>query len=199
MTTSPTVSFSRTQSFRSPFEHFVSLEIFEPVIHEVTVEWLRGAELWKLVETDFYEQYEFNLWDIVLPPELEFLRARNSIHKLRRDLEQLFGARLGPRVNIVAHKLVPEQRIRIHNDFIPGGETHRLLVQLGTGATEEDGGLLMFFKGPNASDVSKVFRPLSNTAVGFRISPHSHHAVSTQRRGDRFTLVYSFFAETNVV
>ena len=94
----------------------------------------------------------------------------------------------------IAEKSVkPGQRIRLHNDFIAGAETHRLMIQLNQGWKDENGGFLLFFNSADASDLHKVFRPVHNSAVGFAISPESYHAVSTLHAGERFTLVYSFY------
>ena len=87
----------------------------------------------------------------------------------------------------------PGQRIRIHNDFIPGRETHRLLLQLNRDWSEDCGGMLLMFQRPQPDGISRMIQPSSCSALGFAISPDSHHAVSTVHKGQRFTLVYSFY------
>ena len=118
----------------------------------------------------------------------------NAAKGLRRAIGNHFGKHLGPRVELVAHKLVEGQRIAIHNDFLVGGETHRLTVQLNRGLDDEDGGFFMLFNSFDAADVHRVLRPVSGTGIGFEIGPHSHHAVSRMHGGERYTLVYSFHA-----
>jgi hypothetical protein len=39
-----------------------------------------------------------------------------------------------------------------------------------------------------------VFSPVHDSVVGFAISEDSNHAVSTTHGGERFTLVFSFYA-----
>ena len=95
---------------------------------------------------------------------------------------------------ITAHKLNRTQRIRVHNDARPGGETHRLLIQLNRGWDEAYGGLLMLFGGPEVETLSHVIVPVSRSAFGFEITEASHHAVSKVYQGDRYTLVFSFYA-----
>ena len=95
---------------------------------------------------------------------------------------------------VTAHKLLPGQTIRVHNDHRPRGETHRLLVQLNRGWDDEQGGLLLLFGSAAADDVRRILRPTHRSATAFEISPKSFHAVSTIRRGERYTLVYSFRA-----
>jgi Rps23 Pro-64 3,4-dihydroxylase Tpa1-like proline 4-hydroxylase len=91
------------------------------------------------------------------------------------------------------HKLAPGQRIRIHNDYIAGQESHRVLVQLNRGWTDDNGGVLLFFGSEDAGDIRKAFRPLHDSCVAFEISQQSHHAVTPVARGERYTLVYSFY------
>ncbi len=112
----------------------------------------------------------------------------------RRFIEEEFGCRLTDRVDLVAHTLLPGQRIAIHNDYLVGEETHRLTVQLNRGLSDEDGGFFMLFNSLDAADLHRVLRPVSNTAIAFEISTKSHHAVSRLHGGERYTLVYSFHA-----
>ena len=100
---------------------------------------------------------------------------------------------LANRVEVVAHKLVRGQRIRQHNDFIPGYETHRLTLQLNRGLDEAAGGWFVLFSGPEPSDIHKILLPRHNSALGFAISQSSFHAVSPLARSERYTLVFSFY------
>ena len=161
--------------------------------------WLETNTQWKLVEADFYEQYECSFWNVELPPQMMFLTKEKFVAYLRNKICGLFETQLAERVDIAARKLIPGQRIRLHNDFISGQETHRLLIQLNRGWADENGGLLMLFNSPEPSDIHRVFLPVHNTALAFEISPESNHAVSTVHADQRFTLVYSFFGnEANV-
>lgn len=184
---------SRTESFLSPFEYFTSAEALNANLAARTLAWLETGAPWKLVETDFYEQYEFSLWNAALPSGIEILVSDDFINNLRALVGELFKTVLGRKIDVNAHKLVQGQRIRIHNDFVSGEETHRLLIQLNRGWNNEDGGLLLLFNSSNPADIHKVFRPVHNTALGFIVSPTSNHAVSTVHGGERFTLVYSFY------
>ncbi|QHN05363.1 2OG-Fe(II) oxygenase [Granulicella sp. WH15] len=99
-----------------------------------------------------------------------------------------------PQIDITAHKLNRTQKIRIHNDARPDGETHRFLIQLNRGWSDENGGMLMLFRGPEVETLEDVILPTSRSAFGFEISPASYHAVSQVHQGDRYTLVFSFYA-----
>jgi hypothetical protein len=109
---------------------------------------------------------------------------------------RLFGVRFRQDVTVVAHRLVPGHRIGIHNDYLPGGETHRFVVQVNRGLSDADGGLLMLFGSADPTDVRKVLRPVNTSAFAFEISPTSHHAVSQMHCNVRYSIVFSFYADT---
>ena len=176
-----------------PFPYFVSPEALQPDISQTVLAWLETDVPWQLVKTDFYEQLEFSLWDVDLPRSLYFLHSPSFLTAIRKYFEESFKVDLNDHPDITAHKLIPGQRIRLHNDFIPSAETHRLIIQFNKDWPDENGGLLLFFNSSDPADIHKVFRPQHNSAVGFAITKNSYHAVSTIHAGERFTLVYSFF------
>lgn len=179
----------------TPFKFFLARQAFTAELSAVFLEWLESKAPWQLVEASFYEQYEFSLLDVTLPNELRDAFSSTSISYLNNLVATAFDVRLDERFDATAHKLVPGQRIRIHNDYVPGRETHRVLIQLNRGWVDDNGGILMFFNSPNPVDVAHVFRPTHNSCVAFEISPLSLHAVSTIHSGHRFTLVFSFYAK----
>lgn len=175
-----------------PYEHFVAPAAMPSRCLDCLA-WLEEEAPWTLTTTEFYEQYEFSLRDVALPPYLQQLVCPDALASLRRQLCEQFGKHLSEGVDVTAHKLVCGQTIRIHNDFIPGGESHRLLLQLNRGWKPKHGGYLMLFSGPEPESVSKVIEPFNGSIHGFSISPQSYHAVSTVHSGQRFTIVYSFY------
>jgi Rps23 Pro-64 3,4-dihydroxylase Tpa1-like proline 4-hydroxylase len=189
------LNISPFEVFSEPFPYAVSARAFDDGVSTDILAWLESEAPWKLVETGFYEQFEFSFVDAVLPAGLTFLREQTFIDSLASEIRRLFGVSLSGRVDATAHRLLPGQRIRIHNDFIPEAETHRLLIQLNRRWRDEDGGFLLFFNSPDPADVHKVLRPVHNRVVAFAISPDSHHAVTTVHGGERYTLIYSFYAE----
>jgi len=177
----------------TPFPHFALRGALGEIDSVALLEWLERDAPWQLKIAEFYQQYEFSLLDVELPPLLEPLFRHERVTVLKSCVERLFDAELAPRHDITVHKLVPGQRIRIHNDFIPGRESHRILVQLNRGWADANGGVLLLFGSDDANDVRKAFRPLHDSCVAFEISPRSHHAVTPVEHGERFTLVYSFY------
>jgi len=186
------LGLTSVESFSKPFEYFVSPQALRDDLSTTLLTWLETEAPWKLVETDFYEQYEFSFWDVDVPSHLLVLRKPSFLNHLKTKFEHCFKVNLCNEIDVAAHKLIPGQRIRIHNDFISGEKTCRLLIQLNRGCKDENGGLLLLFNSPDPADIHKAFRPIHNTAVGFVVSPTSNHAVSAIHGGERFTLVYSF-------
>jgi len=186
------INLSSVERFSQPFEYFLSPQALRDDVSTTLLAWLETEAPWKLVETDFYEQYEFSFWDVEVPPELLVLREPDFLNELKARFENLFKVELGKDIDIAAHRLIPGQRIRLHNDFIAGERAYRLLIQMNRGCKDEDGGLLFLFNSADPADIHKVFRPIHNDAIGFIVSPASNHAVSLIHSGERFTLVYSF-------
>lgn len=186
------LDFSPSRVFSEPFLYAISSRAFRPAVSFAILEWLELEAPWRLVETDFYEQFEFSFDTANTPEHLMFLADNSFLDFLRVEVQKMLRVRLSEKVDATAHRMVPGQRIRIHNDFLPTGETHRLLIQLNREWRNDDGGFLLFFRSRNPADVHRVFRPVHNSAIAFAISPNSNHAVTTIHGGQRFTLVYSF-------
>ena len=178
-----------------PFEHFTG-QAKLPRGCEEWLDWLETDAPWKLTTAEFYEQYEFSLLDASLPPVVRCMASPETLTALRRRMSECFRRPLAELVEVTAHKLVPDQTIRVHNDYIVGGESHRLLLQLNRGWEPSNGGYLMFFGGPEPETVSEVIEPINGSVQAFSISPRSYHAVSTVHRGERFTVVYSFYPDS---
>ncbi len=178
-----------------PFEHFVG-RCMLPAVCMGCLDWLEKEAPWELTIAEFYEQYEFSLLHAPLAPVVQPLVYPETLAELRRRMFEHFRHPLSERVDVTAHKLVREQTIRIHNDYILGGESHRLLLQLNRGWEPLHGGYLMLFGGPEPEMISKVVEPRNGSVQAFAVSPRSFHAVSTVHAGERFTIVYSFYPDS---
>lgn len=176
-----------------PFRYGLIAGCMEQSLASSMLEWLEEGAPWKLRVADFYEQHEFSFDDVVLPDSLAESFSQNALDELRVHMEGRFGVELSSRIDVTAHRLTHGQHIKIHNDFIPGEESHRLLIQLNRGWEDANGGLLILFNSSDPADVHRVLRPLHNTGLVFEISETSLHAVTPIQAGDRYTLVFSFF------
>jgi Rps23 Pro-64 3,4-dihydroxylase Tpa1-like proline 4-hydroxylase len=114
--------------------------------------------------------------------------------ELKGRMESIFETTLADRWNIVVHKMLPNQRIGVHNDA-PGAEseTHRLVAHLNRGWKEQDGGYFVLLDSNNPNENVRIFQPLHNTAIGFALFDKSYHSVSKIEQGVRYTIVYSFW------
>ncbi len=185
--------FKVHHSYSHPFQYFEGEGALPKDLLSSLIDWLHRGAPWKLVEADFYEQYEFDLMSVNLPAEFNLLTAPSALMELRGNVEKHFQIDLLDQVDVTAHKLVGGQRIRLHNDYLDYGETHRLILQLNPHWSAACGGFLMVFNGSDANDIHRVIPPRLNSLFGFAIGPSSFHAVSTVKGGERLTLVYSFY------
>ena len=176
----------------SPFPHAVCSHALPSDLAAQILAWFETAAPWVLRIESFYEQYELNLHQAGLPTHLAHLVSDAFIEELATNFLSPITDDALILVEANAHKLLPGQTIRIHNDFIGGEETHRVLLQINRNWSDENGGLLMLFASAAADDVARVIRPLHRSGLGFEISPASYHAVSTVHASERYTLVYSF-------
>ncbi len=92
----------------------------------------------KLVEADFYTQFEFNFEDVSLPEEIAFLYKGNFLNYLIKQFEELFSVRLANQVDVTAHRLVRGHTIRLHTYTHLTLETQRMLIQLNRHWTDEN-------------------------------------------------------------
>ncbi len=177
-----------------PFRYSAIPKALETDVSSALLDWFEKDAPWVLRIAEFYEQHEFVVRNEVLPTHLREPFSAVELGSLREQVARLFDVQLSERIDVTAHRLTKGQRIRIHNDYIPGQETHRLLIQLNRGWIDENGGALMLFNSDEPTDVHRVFRPVHNTGLLFEISRDSLHAVTPIHNGERFTLVMSFFA-----
>jgi hypothetical protein len=187
------IDVTGSQLVLSPFRHFTIRRCINDVTASALLDWFETEAPWHLVKTNFYEQYEFSLFDAELPSYAGLLIEPRGVAHARSQMAVLFGVEFEQRVNVVAHKLSPGQRIAIHNDYLAGEETHRLVVQLNRGLDDDAGGMFILFNSADPSDIHQVLRPLHLSGLGFEISARSFHAVSRMHAGDRYTLVFSFY------
>ena len=178
--------------FQAPYSHFQTSSAFYGNVAGKIYNWFSGDAPWRLVETDFYEQYEFSLLNVILPSQLRFLIHPASLRFVKQKMEKIFNVPLTERVGMTAHKLSNGQSIRLHNDYIEKQETHRLIIHLNPEWKDKNGGLFIICHSPKPEDIYGIIRPLDNSAIGFAISEHSNHAVSKVNGPNRYSLVYSF-------
>ena len=178
-----------------PFRYFLARRCLDRDIEHALLDWFETLAPWTLVETDFYEQYEFSMLHTCLPPPLAVLTQQSNLSLLRGAMGALFEVEFSDHMSMLAHKLVPGQRIAIHNDYLDGKETHRLTIQLNRGLHDRNGGMFVLFNSPDPHDIHRIIRPIAGSGLGFEIGEDSNHAVSKLHHGERYTLVYTFYAE----
>ena len=182
-----------------PFPHFVIAGVLGEAELGSLYAFFESTDLWEYTRTDFYTQYEFSLLHAALPEACGWINDAGIIAALEKDFCRYFGEKSLKLTAVTAHKLTDGYRMGVHNDFLGGEETHRLVIQVNRNWSEDRGGFLMLFHSDQASDVARVVQPLNNSAMGFEISERSFHAVSTVHDFTRYTLVYTFAREDDGV
>ena len=99
------LGLSSVETFSTPFEFFVSPEALRDDLSARVLEWFETEAPWKLVETDFYEQYEFSLWDVDVPSQLLVLLEPGFLNELKRKVGDLFAVEFSNDIDVAAHKL----------------------------------------------------------------------------------------------
>ena len=181
--------------YHDPFPYFTAMAALDRELISSSLTWLESEARWKLVEVDFYEQYELCSTEDQLPESVSALTGPVFMDAMRQEVGGLFHRSFASRVSWSIHKLLTGQRIRIHNDLLANGETHRVILHLNQGWSITQGGFLMLFNSANPVDVHRVLMPLAGSVVGFEISEKSNHAVSLVLDGERFAVVYSLYAD----
>lgn len=186
-------TFAQVRAAHEPFPHMRIEGILTDEHAGAALAWLRDHAPWNLRIEDFYEQHEFSLLNTELGEAVATLAAPAFVEAVRHEMQDRFSV-LGALqlVDVTAHRLTCGQTIRIHNDFLEGEETHRLLIQLNDGWDVGRGGLLMLFAGSTPETLRHVVMPTHASGFAFEISPTSFHAVSSVVSGERFTVVYTF-------
>jgi len=121
-----------------------------------------------------------------------------ALMELGRDLiEREFRCVLGRHFTVGCNRMVEGQLIRIHNDSPDGArgvwENYRQLLYLDKDYTDDCGGALCLFAGSDTSTITRAVRPVFNTCVAMQLSTTSYHAVSKIRRGERYSVVVSYW------
>ena len=195
MTQHRLTNLDSVQLYEEPFPHFTANAILNEDAVALLLKWFEFEACWKLVEADFYEQYELDLSKCDLQSHLSFLTSEDALDEIQRVVASLFRRPCFDRVEWAVHKLMRGQRIRIHNDLLGLGETHRVILHINRGWSFSQGGFLMMFNSPEPVDVHRVLMPQNGSLVGFEISEKSSHAVSLVLDGERYAVVYSLYAD----
>ena len=99
------ISLEKREFFSDPFPHFHSMRVLDPDVALRMLQWLETAAPWKLVETSFYEQFEFSLGDVEIPDHLSFLEDGSFTSAVLEQMTSTFNVPLADKVEMVAHKL----------------------------------------------------------------------------------------------
>lgn len=132
-----------------PYPHAQAERFFSPGLCSALLDYLESAVAWQERHIDdFYDLLQIDLTQVELQAEVRFLTTPGFLDELRRGVERLFGCVLDRRAEVTVHKMLPGYKIKVHTDS-GKGQSHRLLVQLNRGWSEEAGGVLMLLDSEN--------------------------------------------------
>ena len=114
----------------APFAHSTALAPLPAEVCEALLQWFETDAPWALRVASFYEQWEIHLGR-GLPPSAAEALSDAMVERLVAGMLKPIGACSPLLTEVTAHKLIPGQTIRIHNDHLNEGET-----QPGVSATQ---------------------------------------------------------------
>lgn len=178
-----------------PFSHFALPGVLDAETASAVVDWLDDVDGWQERHSaGFCRYFELIVSATPFPPRLAFLNDRPWLDRVRDAMAATFGIDFGSHVSLAIHKFVPGCGIRLHTDHGTDPDTHRFIIHLNRGWSEDNGGLLLLLDGARLDtldDSHRYYLPDHRLAVGFEISDRSFHAVSEVISGTRYTLCYS--------
>jgi len=179
-----------------PFKHLMGIDFFPNGESQIILNWLKKKENWELHTEDFFEQFEYTIFEDKVPLEINSIFNEYWRKSIIKQIEEIFGILLTSKIQISARKYGIGQGIGIHNDnpnVSMDYETHRLIIYLNEDFVDRFGGYLVLFNSKNISDIYKVIRPINNSYFCFEASPLSWHAVTNINEGVRYSINISFW------
>jgi len=167
-----------------PVRHLHLVRALPVEIADALRDSLEKATSWFHVRQSFYEVDVLANLDresIFRRPEVAVLLGR-----VRDCAESELGLRLSRRAQLHVHRFTKGTGAGLHSDSGESGA--RLVVFLEGGWQEGDGGELLLVN--NGGVRGKLISPRHNTAVLFLTEAGSLHAVTEQRSGVRYSLVF---------
>ena len=151
---------------------------------------------WFKKDTYFYTQYK----SYVEPSDkhaLARLYRPSFFFPFKARLEKALGVGFQNKIRVIAHKLITEDEIGVHNDYSDpeiGCENFRFVFQFAEPGQLISGGELTFLSSRTKEDVIKQYSYSANTGICFEITPRSFHFV-TAVNGERHTMVVYLWGE----
>ncbi|MEH6989571.1 2OG-Fe(II) oxygenase [Cytobacillus firmus] len=192
---SKTLYFNDIRYFNHPYPHIQVNDVLIPSVANEILNWLKKTKIWEVQDTTNQKSMAFNLEPSIIPEELVNLFSGPELIKLLHRFEEIFNESFDNKMVVTAFKHRKGEGTAIHNDFgADANFTHRFILYVNDGWTEQDGGSLGLFSSESIESLVKVVNPIHNTGVGLVFSQDSHHAVGAVRDGVRYSLVFSLTA-----
>jgi hypothetical protein len=182
---------SKMAWFHRPFAFAVGVNALQNA--DDVLDWLAGNDRWRRHDGGFYTADVMSVEKLDPPALCAPLFNAEGRSGLERAASLLFGEQLQLHGPVVAHRMTPPQGIGIHSDAPqPDEETHRLVVLLADGWSRPQGGHFVLLERDSPMSARMIIPHRHNTAIAFRLTGQSFHAVTTLTSGRRFSIVASF-------
>ena len=186
----PFCSGMDVRSVSSPYRHVRMYPILEPALAQRALSWLRHTKAWERQEGAFFRHDSFALTPEVVAPEVEAIVSPKTLGSLRALLQSRFATEVEPFAHVEAHRSTRRDDIGLHTDA--DVREIRLMLNLNTRWTPDQGGVLQLQDRPDHRCRRVRYRPLHNSATAFCTAQDSYHRVSPVQEGERYTLLYRF-------
>lgn len=197
MTTNRPFDFPSVQLQQTPFAHFFVPNFCDDSLACRLLDWFESGADWKSRKMEkFYRYSDINLRTSDLPEDMAFLTDDSFVDYLRYEVGKSFGIMLEGYVDITAHRLAAGDRIRTHSDWVALRFTHRMLIQVNRGWRPGQGGVLgLLDRDPKSGGRPRVksIEPAHRSGFAFEVSETSFHRVTRVVKGERYTLIFSFY------
>lgn len=180
--------------FTRPYRHFLCFETLDEAVLAEAKAVLRGPLPWETRVGSFYVTYRLDLRAHLRGNDGPRFVHEDFLFTMRDRMAEIFSTPLSDDIQVLGHKMVPDQTVGVHNDNPGlGYESYRIVTQFTEDHRPEDGGTLNIYASPRSEDVYQSIRPCLNMSFGFEMSGHSYHSVSKVNNRQRDALIFNFW------
>ncbi len=184
--------------FDEPYRHFLCFESFGADDAADMREVLSSDLDWGVREGSFYVTYRLDLRAFFEKRRTPRFLDEDFLFRMRDRMSKLFSVPLSDTIQVLGHRMIPGQRIGVHNDNPGlGFENYRIVTQFTFDQKPEDGGELNIHTSDRPQDVYQSIRPYPNMSFGFETSARSYHSVNLVRNVNRDAMLFNFWHAGN--
>jgi hypothetical protein len=188
-------ALSRLEILRTPFPHATGDDILDEAAALESLCWLEQCNLWQLKKGDRHSYESTGHIERLISGGMGWIVGSEALGVIGEHLGRIFQRKMKPGTfQLEAHRMSAGQWIGPHNDApIEGRRTHRFVITLSR--SEVCGGELVLIGDKQAENVPAQICSRHNSAIALEFSQKSFHRVDEVKKGTRYSLVFSFWAQ----